>query len=99
MESRDYFNSLFDLYKELLTEIERETFMNYYQEDYSLSEIALDRKISKSSVGKTLKVVEDKLAFYESKLKLYEKNQNLKELLKENDILKIKEKLQAVLEN
>jgi len=40
MENREYLNSLFDIYKDLLTPTEQETFINYYEEDLSLSEIA-----------------------------------------------------------
>ena len=61
MENREYLNNLFDIYKNLLTKIEQETFINYYGEDLTLSEIAENRGISKSSVGKTLNNVEDKL--------------------------------------
>ena len=65
MENREYLNNLFDIYKNLLTKIEQETFINYYGEDLTLSEIAENRGISKSSVGKTLNNVEDKLKQYE----------------------------------
>lgn len=69
MENREYLNNLFDIYKNLLTKIEQETFINYYGEDLTLSEIAENRGISKSSVGKTLNNVEDKLKQYEESLK------------------------------
>ena len=71
MENREYLNNLFDIYKNLLTKIEQETFINYYGEDLTLSEIAENRGISKSSVGKTLNNVEDKLKQYEESLKIF----------------------------
>ena len=55
MENREYLNSLFDIYAYLLTKTEQETFEDYYMEDLSLQEIADNKNISKSSVGKTLK--------------------------------------------
>ena len=71
MENRDYLNNLFDIYQKLLTDVEIETFKSYYFEDLSLSEIALNRHISKSSVGKTLKQVTTKLTNFEDILHLY----------------------------
>ena len=70
MENREYLNSLFDIYKELLTKKEQETFISYYMDDLSLSEIAENNNISKASVSKTLKQAENKLKHYEDVLNL-----------------------------
>lgn len=98
MENREYLCSLFDLYKDLLTDIEQVTFISYYIEDLSLSEIAENRRISKSSVGKTLKQAEDKLIEYESIIKKKELKQELNNLLEENNINSIKERLTKIIE-
>ena len=82
MENREYLNSLFDIYKELLTKTEQLTFMDYYVEDLSLQEIADNRNISKSSAGKTLKSAIEKLEEYESKLHIEKKNAQIKKALK-----------------
>lgn len=82
MENREYLNSLFDIYKDLLTITEQTTFTDYYIEDLSLQEIADNKNISKSSVGKTLKSATEKLQEYESKLHIYTQNKRLKEALK-----------------
>ena len=74
MENFVYYNDLFDIYNQLLTDNERSTFQEYYQEDLSLSEIAEDKDISRSAVQKTIKGVQEKLDKYESILKIYEKN-------------------------
>lgn len=97
MENREYLNNLFDIYKNLLTKIEQETFINYYGEDLTLSEIAENRGISKSSVGKTLNNVEDKLKQYEESLKIFSLKNDLKEILELNDINKIKNKLKNLI--
>ncbi|MCI8671016.1 MAG: hypothetical protein HFI36_03135 [Bacilli bacterium] len=97
MENREYLNNLFDIYKNLLTKIEQETFINYYGEDLTLSEIAENRGISKSSVGKTLNNVEDKLKQYEESLKIFSFKNDLKEILELNDINKIKNKLKNLI--
>ena len=89
MENREYLNSLFDIYKELLTSIEQDTFKEYYVEDLSLQEIADNRQISKSSVGKTLKSATEKLEEYESKLHILEKNTKIKEALITKDYIAI----------
>lgn len=96
MESREYLNSLFDIYKELLTPTEKETFIDYYVEDLSLQEIADNRNISRSSAGKTLKSAVKKLLNYENILKMYLKNDKLKQILVENDINKIKNEIQSI---
>ncbi len=98
MENREYLNALFDIYKELLTDIEKETFINYYVEDLSFSEIAENRNISKSSVGKTLKNAEDKLTKYESTLHCYNTNETLKKVLLEENINTIKSSISKILE-
>jgi len=98
MENREYLNALFDIYKDLLTDIEKETFINYYVEDLSFSEIAENRNISKSSVGKTLKNAEDKLTKYESVLHCYNTNETLKKALLEDNIITIKSSISKILE-
>ena len=97
MENRCYLNNLFDIYKDLLTDIEQLTFVNYYMEDLSLSEIALNRGISKSSAGKTLKQVEDKLKEYEDKLKIYSFKEELIKIMEENSIDEIKKRVTSIL--
>lgn len=78
---RIYLNKLFDYYKTLLTDKEINIFTEHYEEDLSLQEIADNLNISKSAVGKTLKIVENKLNDYESKLRLNEKSKQINELL------------------
>lgn len=99
MENREYLNKLFDIYKELLTDIEQDTFINYYMEDLSLSEIAENRGISKSSVGKTLNGVEEKLKNYEEKLKIETIKSNILKSLDIDDINLLKEKIANILSN
>lgn len=99
MKNREYFNSLFDIYSLLLTEIEKETFINYYVEDLTLNEIAFNRHISKSSVSKTLNSALDKLKEYESILKIKEHKKELMSLLELDDITKIKEKIKVIIDN
>ena len=94
-----YYNGLYDSYNSLLTENERSTFEDYYQEDFSLSEIAEERDISRSAVQKTIKNVLEKLDYYESKLHLFSNNQKLIELMNSNDINVIKKGIEEILSN
>ncbi len=64
---------LFDLYQELLTDKQRDLLRGYYFEDFSLSELAEQHKISRQSAFDTIKKSEHKLIDYEKRLGLFEK--------------------------
>ncbi len=82
--NRIYLNNLFDYYQKLLTKKEQDIFTLYYEEDLSMQEIADNLNISKSAVGKTLKIVEKKLDNYENTLHLYQNKQKINKLLENN---------------
>ncbi len=84
MDKYLYLNELYDFYKELFTIKQREYFEEYYFENYSLSEIAENNRVSRNAVFNQLKIVEKKLYEYEEKLKLKTKKEQIKELLKEH---------------
>jgi len=96
-------NQLFDLYQELLTDKQREYFLYYFSEDYSLSEIADISKVSRNAVHLQIKNIINHLEEFESKLKLLEiktlQNQ-LIDILKEqslsSDIAAIIKKIEKV---
>lgn len=69
---------LFELYKGLLTERQREVFSSYYVYDLSLSEIAEPDGTTRQSVYEGIKKVKNKLLSYEKLLKLKEKTDLLK---------------------
>ena len=81
----------------MLTEIEQDTFINYYEEDLSLSEIAENRSISKSSVGKTLSLTENKLKEYEEKLNFLKTKEELNNILEIKNIDELKEKIKNII--
>lgn len=62
---------LFDFYGQLLTEKQREVMHLYYEDDFSLGEIAEDLGISRQAVHDTIKKSERVLKEYEEKLKLF----------------------------
>lgn len=98
MKDLVYYNELFEIYGDLLTDNERNNFKDYYFEDLSLSEIAENKNVSRAAIQKTIKNVVDKLEYYERILKINQKNEILRESLKEQDINKIKDDINHVLE-
>lgn len=81
IDKKAYYAILFEYYKNLLTDKQIETFICYYNEDYSLAEIADEFGTSRNAVWDTLKKVVSLLESYEEKLKLYEKDQKLSDYL------------------
>lgn len=64
---------LYDFYGKLLTEHQRQVFEDVVLNDYSLSEVAEERNISRQGVHDMIKRCNKILADYESKLHLVEK--------------------------
>ena len=77
---------LFELYKELLTEKQRELFASHYLFDLSLSEIAEQEGGSRQSVYDAVKKVKKKLLNYEQSLKIRAKSSKLSDLAKTLDV-------------
>ena len=92
-----YYNDLFSLYKELLTTKEKEIFALYYEENYSMGEISENLNISRSAVGNTVKIVENKLSKHESILHIKEKNEKLMELSEKIEDENLKRELEKII--
>lgn len=95
MENRDKLIILYDYYGELLTDLQKEYFEDYYFSNLSLSEIAENNNISRNAVHNQLKTSEEKLENYEKILKIFKKNKEVEKLLKNSDL---KEKIMNILE-
>ncbi len=76
---------LFDYYGELLTDKQQEFFKDYYFDNLTLQEIAENNDISRNAVHKTLNTINNKLEYYESVLKLYDKSNKIKDIIKNLD--------------
>lgn len=98
MKNIVHYNKLFDAYKNILKEEEKNIFSDYYEEDLSMQEIAENYNISKSAIGKKINNIETKLDKYEASLNIVKNNQILESLLEEKNIEKIKEKIIIILE-
>lgn len=85
MDRKIYLNNLYDYYSELLTDKQKEYFEEYYFNDLSLAEVAENNDVSRNAVHGQIKIIEEKLDFYEDKLRLYEKSCKIKEIIKDID--------------
>ncbi len=97
MKKEVYLTILFDYYGELLTEKQKNYFINYYFDNLSLSEIAENLNISRNAIHKQLKAIEEKLIFYENTLKLYKKDTKLKEIITKTNDKKVIEAIEDLL--
>lgn len=94
MENQLLLCSLFDYYGCLLTEKQQMYFKDYYFDNLTLSEMSENYNISRNAIHKSIKEVEEKLMYYEDKLNLYNKSNEIKKIITnlDNDIKeKIKE--------
>lgn len=96
MDKKIYLNDLYDFYKDLFTDKQQQYFEEYYFEDLSLGEIAENNNVSRNAVHGQVKIVEERLIEYEEILKLYEKSNKIRDLIKDIDP-KIKEQIEELL--
>lgn len=92
-----YYNDLFDIYGELLTDKQKDYFKAYYFDNLSYGEIALKYDVSRNAVFKQLKMATDKLEELEDKLHINNKNNKLIEIINNIDDDSLKSKLEELL--
>ena len=85
MDKTIYYNVLYDYYGSLLTDKQKSYYEDYYFNDLSLSEIAENNNVSRNAVHNQLKIVIEKLEFYENNLKLYEKSKKIGKIISRLD--------------
>lgn len=81
MEEVIYLNELYDFYGSLLTDKQRDYFENYYFNNLSLGEMAENYDVSRNAIHKQLKIVEERLKYYEENLELLKKAKKAEELV------------------
>ena len=81
-EQRIRLSKLFSLYGSLLTEKQYQCLSYFFDDDYSLSEIADELQVSRQAVHDLLKRMEQTLERYEAKLHLLEKHELTQEQLR-----------------
>ena len=79
MENDIYYVQLFDIYKGLLTEYQRDVFALRYSLDLSYAEIAVETGASRQSAAGGIKKIKEKLVEYEKVLGLKAKYDALNE--------------------
>ncbi len=89
---------LFEQYKELLTDKQKEIVSLYYEEDYSLGEISENLNVSRQGIYDTLKRSEKILKDYDNKLNLLYRFQEQEKFVK-NIVDKIVDIKQNLLQN
>lgn len=97
MENRDYLIILYDYYGELLKEDSKRYFEDYYFDNLSLAEIAENNSVSRNNVHKHIKSCEEKLLFFEEKLKLYNKDKEQKLKIKNIKDEKLRKEVEKIL--
>lgn len=83
LEKVEQINLLKDFYGPLLTERQQEVLSLYYEQDWSLSEIALHQQVTRQAVHDLLKRSEHALQDYENRLHLVERFQTTRRQIEE----------------
>lgn len=97
MDDRNYLVLLYDYYGELFNDKQKEYFELYYFDNLSLGEISENLGISRNAIHKRIKLVENKLLFYESKLKFFSKSNKILDVVNDISDNKIREKIINIL--
>ena len=96
MEKNIEISILSQIYKDILTEKQFEILYQYYNNDYSLSEIAENYNITRQAVRDNIKNGESKLYDLENKLGIMKKNEKqqkiIEDIITKLDNLEIKDK-------
>ena len=88
---------LYDYYGELFNDKQRQCFEEYYFNNFSLAEIAINEDKSRNAIHKIIKGVVNKLYEYEDKLGLYRKDTQLKKIIEKIDDNETKKELEGLL--
>ena len=98
MDEVIYLNNLYDCYKDLLTDKQRNYFCDYYQDNLTLSEMSLNYGISRNAIHRQIKKIAELLEFYESKLSIISKNNEIMDLIKSTKNDKLVKEIERIIE-
>lgn len=101
MELNDFFevNELLSIYKSLLSDKQKIYLEDFFENDFSLSEIASKHNISRQAVYDNIKKTVKLLKDYEEKLEILTKQKCLREKLMELKENFDKDKLEKIIED
>ena len=97
MDEQEKLVLLYDYYSELFNDKQKKYFEEYYFDNLSLSEISENEGLSRNAIHKTVKNVANKLYEYEDKLRLYEKDEKIKNIINKINDKEIKKELEGLL--
>ena len=97
IEDTLYISKLYDCYGELLTDIQKEYFEDYYFQNFTCQEIADNKGISRNAVNKQIKDAVVKLEFYEKILKMCDKKDKLEKISNQIEKEEIKEEIKRII--
>lgn len=97
MSDRDYIVMLYDFYGDLFQEKQRAYFEQYYFDNLSLAEISDNLGVSRNAVHKCIQGMEEKLKFYEEKLRLFYKTNIIRDIIKNVDDNDLKHRLEELI--
>lgn len=97
MEEKIEISILLSLYGNLLTETQKNYMELYYNQDYSLSEIAENENITRQAVRTNLLKSKKKLKNYEKRLGLMEKDKKIKEMIENLENTKLDKKQKEII--
>ena len=81
MKEREKLINLYFIYKNLLTDNQKNIFESYFLEDLSLTEISENMSVSRSYISKDINNIKLKLLEYENKLNILEKENKIKDII------------------
>ena len=91
MDKKIYLNNLYDYYYLLLTDNQRAYYEDYYFNNLSLGEMAINYNVSRNAIFKQLKITVSKLLEFEDKLGFLEKIKKFSEVVSRSRDKNIKE--------
>ena len=94
-----YYNELYDIYKDLLTEKQRLYFEDYYFSNLSLSEMSENYDISRNAISKQLNTIRKYLDDYENKLALKSKKDSILKLIPDIKDKEIIDKIKNIIQS
>ncbi len=97
MEKDIYYADLFEIYKDLLTEKQREIFVSHNLLDLSYAEIAEMEGTSRQSIYDVIKIVKEKLNDFEGALKVKEKNDQILSLVEKEGSCDLKNQVKEII--
>lgn len=97
MEKKVLLSEIYVYYRDLFTDKQQEYFDDYYLNDLSLGEIADNYGVSRNAIFNQIKIVEERLDFYEKVIGIKRKREEVLKILKNKVDAATLEKIEEIL--